>query len=109
VARLVDLIIAEALNLNATAIRIDLEPDGLPVRYRLEGQWVDRDRVPRRLLNPIVARIGFLAGINISGEEPEQTGRMRGTSLGRSFDLAVLVRRTKEGPGLLLTFVQPDT
>ena len=109
VVRLVDLIIAEALNLNAAAIRIDPEPDACPVRYRIEGQWVDRDSLPRRLLEPIVARIGFLAGIDISGDEPEQTGRLRGASLGRSFDLAVLVRRTKEGPALLLTFMPPPS
>jgi uncharacterized protein (TIGR02996 family) len=109
VARLVDLIIAEAMNLNATAIRIDPEPDRLCVRYQLAGQWVDRDWPPRRLLDPIVARISFLSGINISREEPEQTWRMRGTSWGRSFDLAVLVRRTKEGPGLLLTFMQLES
>ena len=108
VARLVDLIIAEAMNLKATAIRIDPEPDGLPVRYRLEGQWVDRDRPPRRLLGPIVTRIRIAAGISITGKEPEQTGRIRGTSRGRSYDLAVLVRQTKEGPGLLLTFMQPE-
>lgn len=109
VVRLVDLIIAEAMDLHATAICIDPEPDCLRVRYRLEGQWVDRDSPPRRLLEPMVARVRIAAGIYIFDEEPEQTGRISGTSLGRSYDLAVLIRRTQEGPGLLLTFVQPDT
>jgi type II secretory ATPase GspE/PulE/Tfp pilus assembly ATPase PilB-like protein len=110
VARLVDLIIAEAMDWGATEVRIDPENDCLHVSYRVGGSWVDRDSPPRRLLDLIVARIEFLAAIPHFGQQPREAGRIRGNSRGRSFDLAVLIRRTGEGPELVLTFLpcHPD-
>jgi uncharacterized protein (TIGR02996 family) len=107
IARLVDLIIVEAMNLNATEIRIDSERECLRVRYRIRGQWVERDTPPRRLLDSIVARIRLMAGMAFTKEKREQVGRVRGTLRGRPLDLDVLVRWTEKGPGLLLSFITP--
>lgn len=104
-ARLVDLIIAEAMNLNATEIRIDSEPEFLRVRYLICGQWVERDNPPRRLLTPIAERIGLLAGVTFTGDKHEQVGRMRGTLYNRPFVLDARVRWTENDPALILTFL----
>src|SRR5262245_3793521 len=44
VVRLVNLIIQEAINLHADRILIVPDPDSVAVRYRIEDEWVERDR-----------------------------------------------------------------
>jgi type IV pilus assembly protein PilB len=105
VARLVDLIIAEAVRWSATEVRLDPEPTGVRVRHRIGGEWVDRDSLPRRLLEAIVARVRFLADLPQTPDGSEQEGRISGSCEGRAIELAVLVRQTPAGPAGRLTFL----
>jgi uncharacterized protein (TIGR02996 family) len=111
VARLVELILAEASALSADIdqVRIEPEPDRLRVLYRLGREWAERDTPPRRLLEPIVARIRLLAGIASDPGECEQRGSTRGTAHGRPFDVEVVIRRTDDGPLVVLTLLPPGT
>jgi uncharacterized protein (TIGR02996 family) len=102
-ARLVNLMIAEALSLRASAIRIEPGPEHLRVLYQIDGGLVDRDTPPRRLLGPLVARIRSRAGVAADADAIEQAGRMRGTAHGRPFDLGVVIRPSAEGPIVVLT------
>jgi uncharacterized protein (TIGR02996 family) len=105
VARLVDLVIAEAMAVDADRVRIEPLPGSIRVQYRIGRRWVDRDTPPRRLLDPIVARIRRLAGLASDAGAGEQSGRMSGTIRGLSFDLGVLIRPTNDGPSVALTFL----
>jgi uncharacterized protein (TIGR02996 family) len=95
VARLVDLMILEALALQATEIRLTPKEDCLQVHYRINGVWVERDTPPRRLVAPIVRRLQLLAG--------PTPGRIRGHHRGVSFDLGLSIEATTHGPCVVLT------
>jgi uncharacterized protein (TIGR02996 family) len=98
VARLVDLIIKEALHLHATKIRIEPQADHLRVHYRINGQWVERDTPPRRLRDPIVERIRVLSAAT--------PGRIRGTNGDTAFDLSVNIEATSHGPCVVFTVIE---
>lgn len=107
VARLVALIIAEAVALRADLIHLVPKPDHFRVRYRIGGKWTKRERRPRRLLEPIVARIELLAGIVSDPDMPERTGRVKRRGLAKPFDMEVVIRRTEGGPFVILKLLPP--
>jgi uncharacterized protein (TIGR02996 family) len=109
VARLVDLIIAEAQALHADQIRIEPRVENIRVLYHIGGVWTERDSPPRRLLDLIVARVRLLAGLLFADEGVDQAGWWRGTSGGRTFRLRVLIQPTAEGPSATLTFLPATT
>jgi uncharacterized protein (TIGR02996 family) len=65
VVRLANLIVQEATSLRADRILITPEPDGVAVRLRSDDEWIDRDRLPLRLLGSISARFAIMAGIPV--------------------------------------------
>jgi type II secretory ATPase GspE/PulE/Tfp pilus assembly ATPase PilB-like protein len=64
IVRRVNLLIAEAINLEATRVLLYPDLDAVGVRYRIAGEWVDRDRIPIGLLHPITARLAAMAAID---------------------------------------------
>jgi type IV pilus assembly protein PilB len=103
VARLVDLVLAEAIAQNATEIHILPEADHMRVVYRVKGQLFERDTPPRRLFGPVVARIELLAGME-SSVERLQNGRIRGRFGGRSLEVRVVIDHTSGEPRVTLAF-----
>jgi uncharacterized protein (TIGR02996 family) len=99
VAKLVNLIIAEAHALRATEVYIRPAGEPFEVRYRIDGAWVERGRPPRRLLAPVVARLREMAALHRQSGK----GRVRGTAGGRPFDLLLRVIELGDGPHVLLT------
>ncbi len=64
VVRLVNLIFVEAVNLRADRILMYPDLGSLLVRYRIDGEWVERDRQPLRFLRGAFGRIATMAGIS---------------------------------------------
>jgi type IV pilus assembly protein PilB len=98
IARLVKLILDEAVALGATAVWLGPLANHAWVRYRIEGLWVERDTPPRRLLRPMVARVRELAGM---GEA--KRGLIRWRYDGREATLNVRIRERARGPRVVLT------
>ncbi|MFO0846978.1 MAG: ATPase, T2SS/T4P/T4SS family [Gemmataceae bacterium] len=89
VVKLVNLIIAEAINQRASDIHIEPFMDRVRVRYRIDGILVERDNVPRRLLSALLSRIKIMGSIDISEKRRPQDGRVKMTVQGKHFDLRV--------------------
>lgn len=104
VARLVNLIILEAINHHADRILLAPMPDALAVRNRIGGAWVERDQPPRRLLRPVFTRIAIMAGIDIAlvhREAPPHlplVGDFVFTVQSAHFDVHVTVQPSPDGP-----------
>jgi uncharacterized protein (TIGR02996 family) len=106
VAKLVDLIIAEAVALYADQIRLEQRHDGVRVSYRIGRHWAERDTPPRRLFELFVGRIKVLAGIGPGSGAERQTGRMK-VGCDSPFGLEVVVQPADDGPEIMLTFIPP--
>lgn len=110
VAKLVQFTIEEARGLHADLIRIESCPDGVRFLYRIGGSLMDRGNCgvadpgmpPRRLLEPIVARIRVLAGLGDNGGR-EQAGRIRGTDRGKPFDFGAVISAGEESLRVTIT------
>ncbi len=102
VVRLVNLIISEAVNLRASDIHVEPFVDRVRVRYRIDGQLIERDSAPRRLLSPLLSRLKIMGQIDISEKRRPQDGRIKMTVQGKHFDLRVSMLPTVHGQSAVM-------
>jgi uncharacterized protein (TIGR02996 family) len=103
-ARLVNLIVREAIRVRADRILITPEPNGIGVRYRIDDEWTERDRFPARLLRQVTTRIAIMSSIfigNIYGASVgslPQVGEVLMSAHGVQFSLNVTIQPSPDGP-----------
>jgi type IV pilus assembly protein PilB len=105
VSKLIPIIIREAQAARADQIRMRPCPDSIQILYRIDQKWIERDSLPRRLLNSIVAGIRLLANLSTVDGGALQTGQLRAIFLDIPLDLAVQIEPTAQGPSITLTFL----
>jgi type IV pilus assembly protein PilB len=101
---LVDVIVAQAVDLEASDIHVEPEMDGVGVRYRVSGSLMKRNAapIPRHFHRPIASRIKVLADLDISERRRPQDGRISCKVGAKSYDLRVSVMPTQEGEKVVL-------
>jgi len=77
VIRLVNQMIARAVETNASDIHIEPFEDRLRIRYRYDGELHDAETQPARLIPAITSRIKILAKLDIAERRLPQDGRIR--------------------------------
>ncbi len=77
VIRLVNQIIAKAVETGASDIHIEPFEDRLRIRYRYDGDLIEADTQPARLTAAIISRIKILAKLDIAERRLPQDGRIR--------------------------------
>jgi type IV pilus assembly protein PilB len=102
IVKLVDLIFEEAIRLRSSDIHIEPFADRVRVRYRIDGELVERDSPPRPLLDPLLARIKFMSNIALSERPQPQDGRIKMLVQGRPFDLRVSILPTHHGESAVM-------
>ncbi len=70
-------IIVEAVNGRASDIHIEPMADRVRLRYRIDGVCIERDNLPKRMQNAILARFKLMAGVNIAEKRVPQDGRIK--------------------------------
>ncbi len=108
IVRLVQLIIAEAVQLRASDIHIEPFEDRVRIRYRIDGVLVERDSPPRRLLGAMLSRIKILAKIDISERRRCQDGRIKVSVGDKDLDLRVSVMPTNHGQTCVMRLLDKD-
>ncbi|MBI4815092.1 MAG: Flp pilus assembly complex ATPase component TadA [Deltaproteobacteria bacterium] len=104
IKELVDRLIAEAIEREASDIHVEPERDGVTVRYRVAGKLQKRGGtpVPRRMHRPIASRIKVLAELDINERRLPQDGRMSLIADGRPLDIRVSTLPTDEGEKIVM-------
>jgi type IV pilus assembly protein PilB len=72
IIKLVQAMIAEAVRNRASDIHIEPMKDRVRVRYRIDGECVERDRIPLRMKGPLISRLKIMAGIDIAEKLPKR-------------------------------------
>ena len=67
----------EAVRSRASDIHIEPMKDRVRVRYRIDGECVERDRIPLRMKGPLISRLKIMAGIDIAEKRLPQDGRIK--------------------------------
>jgi type IV pilus assembly protein PilB len=102
VVKLVNQIVAQAVERGASDIH--LAPDGheMRVRFRVDGVLADITTVPRRMAAGVVSRIKIMAELNIAEKRLPQDGRVGLVVEGRHIDLRVVTLPSVHGEGIVL-------
>lgn len=108
VVRLVNLIITEAVNMRASDIHIEPFEEKLRIRYRIDGELVERDSPPRRLHAAVISRIKVMATIDISEKRKPQDGRIKTRVGGKDFDMRVSLLPTGHGQAVVMRILDRD-
>ncbi len=102
VVRLVNLMLAQALNDSASDIHIEPEEDILKVRYRIDGILRDRPPMPKYLYSAIVSRLKILSNLNIAERRSPQDGRFQIKMESSQIDIRVSIVPTIYGENVVL-------
>src|SRR5439155_182351 len=102
VVRLVNLLVENAIDAEASDIHVEPFEDTLRVRYRLDGILFDQEAPPRRLQAAVTSRIKLMAEMNIAERRLPQDGRIRVTVRGRRVDIRVSTIPTVHGESIVM-------
>ena len=102
VVRLVNMLISEAVDLEASDVHLEAEGDGLRVRYRIDGVLQMMPAPPAHLRAAIVSRLKIMAELDIAERRLPQDGRIRLRIGGRELDVRVSTLPTLHGESIVL-------
>jgi type IV pilus assembly protein PilB len=108
VIKLVNLIISEAVNMRASDIHVEPFEDRVRIRYRIDGELIERDSPPRRLLGAMVSRIKIMARMDIAEKRRPQDGRIKTRVAGREFDLRISILPTQHGQAIVMRILDRE-
>jgi len=108
VVKLVNLMITESVNMRASDIHIEPFEDKVRIRYRIDGELVERDSPPRRLHAALISRIKVMASIDISEKRKPQDGRIKTRVGGKDFDMRISLLPTGHGQAVVMRILDRD-
>src|SRR5918996_801088 len=109
IIKLVQAMIAEAVRNRASDIHIEPMKDRVRVRYRIDGECVERDRIPLKMKGPIISRIKIMAGIDIAEKRLPQDGRIKLRVDKSDVDFRVSTLPAYHGESVVLRILRPDS
>ncbi|MBI5165567.1 MAG: type II secretion system ATPase GspE [Magnetospirillum sp.] len=109
VVRLVNLLIARAVEARASDIHIEPFENRLRVRTRVDGVLVEAEEPPMRLKAAIVSRIKIMARLNIAERRLPQDGRIKVAVRGREMDLRVSTIPTLHGESVVMRILDRES
>jgi type IV pilus assembly protein PilB len=109
IIKLVQSIIAEAVRSRASDIHIEPMKDRVRLRYRIDGECVERDKIPIRMRAPLIQRIKIMAGIDIAEKRLPQDGRIKLTIDKSNVDFRVSTLPAYHGESVVLRILRPDS
>jgi general secretion pathway protein E len=89
VIRLVNQLIARAVETHASDVHLEPFPDRLRVRYRYDGVLYEVEPPPARLQAAVISRIKIMARLDIAERRLPQDGRIKLTVRGHEIDFRV--------------------
>jgi general secretion pathway protein E len=102
VIRLVNLMVARAVESRASDIHIEPFENRLKVRYRVDGVLREVESPPSRLSAAVISRIKIMAKLNIAERRLPQDGRIQLRAQGKEIDLRVSTVPTLWGESVVM-------
>ena len=102
VIRLVNAMIADALEKRSSDIHIEPFEKEFRIRFRVDGVLFNQEAPPRELKAAIISRLKLMAKLNIAERRLPQDGRIKIRILGREVDLRVSTLPTLYGESVVM-------
>lgn len=109
IIKLVNLIIARALESRASDIHVEPFDDELIVRYRIDGVLHNIETAPKKLQAAIVSRIKIMAKLNIAERRLPQDGRIRIKVSNKEIDLRVSTIPVLYGESVVMRILDKES
>jgi len=109
VIKLVNQIIAQAVDRGASDVH--LEPDGtqLRVRFRIDGVLIETANVPKRMVAGVVSRVKIMADLDIAERRLPQDGRVGLTIDKHHVDLRIVTLPSVHGESVVMRILDKDS
>ncbi len=108
IIKLVNILIARALESRASDIHIEPFEDELIVRYRIDGVLHNIETAPKKLQAAIVSRIKIMAKLNIAERRLPQDGRIRIKVGNKEVDLRVSSIPVLHGESIVMRILDKE-
>jgi len=102
-------IIVEAVKGRASDIHVEPMADRVRLRYRIDGVCIERDNLPKRMQNAVIARFKLMAGMNIAEKRIPQDGRIKMPIDDKVVDFRVSACPAYHGESMVLRILRPDS
>jgi len=102
VIRRVTQIIRTAAEEGASDIHLEPTPQGLNLRYRIDGALRAAECPPAHLSAAIISRLKIMARLDIAENRKPQDGRIKTVVAGRELDMRVATTPTLDGEGVVI-------
>ena len=110
VVDLVNLLLAEAVDREASDLHLDVEHTGVKVRFRVDGRLRPREQnIPRAHYRALISRIKVIAGMDIAERRLPQDGRISLTYRDRAFDVRVATMPARNGERVAMRLLEGAT
>jgi type IV pilus assembly protein PilB len=109
IIKMVQAMIAEAVRARASDIHVEPMKDRIRLRYRIDGECVERDRIPLRMKGPLIQRLKIMAGIDIAEKRLPQDGRIKMMVDKVNIDFRVSSLPAYHGESVVLRILRPDS
>lgn len=109
IVKLVNVLIEEAVQANASDVHIEPEEKRVGVRYRIDGLLRHHLFLPKEIEPSIVARFKVIAGLDIAEKRVPQDGRVVSKISNRDIDFRISTCPTVYGENVVLRILDKDS
>src|SRR3954452_23549467 len=102
VIKLVNSIIAQAVDEGASDIHYEPEGREMRVRFRVDGVLRETTQIPRRMVAGTVSRVKIMADLDIAERRVPQDGRVSLTVEGHAIDTRIVTMPRVDGEGIVM-------
>jgi general secretion pathway protein E len=108
VVRLVNLLLAEAVEAGASDVHLEAEARTVRVRYRVDGVLQEAPSPPTHLRAAVISRLKIMAELDIAERRLPQDGRVRLRTADRELDVRVSTLPTLHGESVVLRLLNVE-
>ena len=108
VIKLVNSIIAEAVEEGASDIHFEPEGRDMRVRFRIDGVLGEVTTIPRRMVAGVISRVKIMGQLDIAERRLPQDGRIGLTVDGHPVDVRIVTLPTNLGEGVIMRILDKE-
>jgi type IV pilus assembly protein PilB len=109
VIRLVNQIIAQAVEQGASDVHLEPNGNELRVRFRIDGVLVESATVQRRMVLGVISRVKIMSDLDISERRIPQDGRVGLSIDGHHIDLRIVTLPSVHGESVVMRILDKDS
>ena len=108
IIKLVNSVIAQAVEDGASDIHFEPAGHEMRVRFRVDGVLNETTSIPRRMVPGVVSRVKIMGDLDISEKRVPQDGRVGLTVEGHSVDIRIVTMPSVHGEGIVMRLLDKD-